>query len=75
MSMLDAMQLLQSARQESTETTAQNCFRKAGKSEETPEIQGENDDSFKDFIAENDMELDEKNKDLRIRFQEGAPLQ
>ena len=74
-SMLDAMQLLKSAWSEITKTTVQNCFRKAGISEKAAEVLDENDDSFKDFTAEDDMELDETTEELRTRLPEEAPLQ
>ena len=74
--MLDAMQLLQSAWSEITETTVQNCFRKAGiKRKAEEEVLYQNDDSFKDFTADDDMEFDETIEDLRTRFPEEAPLQ
>ena len=59
-----------------TEITVRNCFRKAGVSEKaTEEVLDENGDSFKDFTAEGDMELDETIDEFRTRLPEEAPLQ
>ena len=75
-SMLDAMQLLQSAWSEIKEATVQNCFRKAGISERAAEeAHVDRDDQFKDFTAEDDIELDEAIEDLRTRLPEEVPLQ
>ena len=50
-SMLDAMQLLQSAWSEIKEATVQHCFRKAGISERPEEeAHGDRDDQFKDSL-------------------------
>ena len=57
------------------ETTVQNCFRKAGISgKAAEEILDENHDSFKDFTAEDDMELDETIEDVRTGLPEEAPF-
>ena len=75
-SMLDAMQLLQSAWSEIKETTVQNCFRKAGISERAAEgAHGDRDDQFIDFTAEDNVELDEAIEGLRTRLPEEVPLQ
>ena len=75
-SMLDAMQLLQSAWSEIKETAVQNCFRKAGISERAAEeAHGDRDDQFKDVTAEDDIELDEAIEGLRTKLPEEVPLQ
>ena len=75
-SMLDAMQLLQSAWSEIKETTVQNYFRKAGISERAAEeAHGDRDDQFIDFTPEDDIELDEAIEGLRTKLPEEDPLQ
>ena len=52
-SILDAMQLLQSAWSEVLELTVKNCFRKSGISEKLAEqVINEEDDPFKDITAD-----------------------
>ena len=50
------MQWLQSSWSEVTETKVQNCFKKAGISEQAAEVAlNESDDPLKDLTAEEDM--------------------
>ena len=70
-SILVAMQLLQSAWSEVSETTIQNCFRKVGISEKSAEEAiNDQDDPFKDLAAE---ELEETISELRERLPDEAP--
>ena len=69
-SILDAMQLLQSAWSEVSELTIKNCFRKYGISEKSAEQAiNEEDDPFKDITAD----LEETITELREGFPEEAP--
>ena len=68
-SMLDALQLLQSTWSEIKEATVQNCFRKAGISEgAVEEAHSDKDGQCIDSTTEDDLELDETIEDLRTRF-------
>ena len=69
-SILDAMQLLQSAWSEVSELTIKNCFRKSGISEKSVEQTiNEEDDPFKDITAD----LKETITELREQLSEEAP--
>ena len=69
-SILDVMQLLQSAWSEVSELSIKNCFRKSGISEKLAEQAiNEEDDPFKDITAD----LEETITELRERLSEEAP--
>ena len=69
-SILDAMQLLQSAWSEISELTIKNCFRKSGISEKSAEQAiNKEDDPFKDITAD----LEENITELGERLPEEAP--
>ena len=69
-SILDAMQLLQSAWSEVSELTIKNCFRKSGISEKSAEqVINEEDDPFKDITPD----LEQTITELRERLSKEAP--